>query len=86
MRHLVCGGLISTVALGLLVTVSPPAAADDTSPSLPATMTLKDAIEVFRTHGLDLLIAEANIQSAEGDVTAAGASRRLFCVINPQPF
>jgi cobalt-zinc-cadmium efflux system outer membrane protein len=36
-------------------------------------MTLKDALEVFRAHGLDLLIAEANIQSAEGDVTAADA-------------
>jgi cobalt-zinc-cadmium efflux system outer membrane protein len=40
---------------------------------LPATVTLAQALDIFRAKGLDLLIAEAGIQSAEGDLRAAGA-------------
>ncbi len=47
--------------------VIPPAAA------VPPTLTLNDALRLFRAHGLDLLIAEAGVRSAEGAVTAAGA-------------
>ncbi len=43
------------------------------SPTLPAHLTLDDAIRILRERGLDLLIADAAIASAEGDVTAAGA-------------
>lgn len=40
---------------------------------LPPLLTLDDALRVFRQRGLDLLIAEAAVQSAEGDVRVAGA-------------
>jgi cobalt-zinc-cadmium efflux system outer membrane protein len=45
-----------------------PAATD-----LPATLSLEEALAIFRAHGLDLLIAEAAVKSAEGDVGSAGA-------------
>jgi cobalt-zinc-cadmium efflux system outer membrane protein len=41
---------------------------------LPQTLTLDDALRIFRTRGLDLLIAEAAVRSVEGQVKAAGAS------------
>ncbi len=47
--------------------VIPPAA------ELPASLTLEDALRVFRAHGLDLLIAEAGVRNAEGGVQVAGA-------------
>ncbi len=50
-----------------------PARADDSAPQLPAKMSLAQALARFHEHGLDLLIAEATIESAEGDVTAANA-------------
>jgi cobalt-zinc-cadmium efflux system outer membrane protein len=40
---------------------------------LPARLTLDEALRIFREHGLDLIIAEAAVDSAEGDVTSAGA-------------
>jgi cobalt-zinc-cadmium efflux system outer membrane protein len=40
---------------------------------LPAVLSLADAIRIFRARGLDLLIAEAAVRSAEGDVDVAGA-------------
>jgi outer membrane protein, heavy metal efflux system len=42
-------------------------------PAIPAALTLAEAIALFRAHGLDLLIAEAAAQGAEGDAIAAGA-------------
>lgn len=42
-------------------------------PAIPATLTLAEAVALFRAHGLDLLIAEAAAQGAEGDAIAAGA-------------
>ncbi len=42
-------------------------------PALPTVVTLDKALDVFRAHGFDLLIAEAAVMSAEGDVKAAGA-------------
>jgi cobalt-zinc-cadmium efflux system outer membrane protein len=42
-------------------------------PAIPVHLTLRDAVNIFRTHGLDLLIAEANAEAAAGDVTAANA-------------
>src|SRR5262249_32761654 len=41
---------------------------------LPPGLTLDDALRLFRTRGLDVLIAEASIRSAEGAVSVAGAS------------
>ena len=45
--------------------------------SLPANLSLEDAMRIFRSKGLDLLIADANIRGAEGAERAAGA------VLNP---
>src|SRR5262249_51967628 len=45
-----------------------PAATD-----LPQSLSLDDALRSFRTRGLDLLISDANVRSAEGAVDAAGA-------------
>ena len=40
---------------------------------IPATLTMDEALRIFRARGLDLLIAEAAVYSAEGDVRIAGA-------------
>jgi cobalt-zinc-cadmium efflux system outer membrane protein len=48
---------------------APPEAA----PQLPSVLTLKDALEIFRRRGLDLIVAEANVKSAQGDLIIAGA-------------
>jgi len=40
---------------------------------LPQVLSMTEALRIFRTRGLDLLIAEAAVRSAEGDVTVAGA-------------
>ena len=42
-------------------------------PVIPATLTLGEAVALFRAHGLDLLIAEATAESAAGDALVAGA-------------
>jgi cobalt-zinc-cadmium efflux system outer membrane protein len=42
-------------------------------PVLPSRLTLEDALRIFRQHGLDLIIAEAAVESANGDVGVAGA-------------
>ncbi|MGO8969371.1 MAG: TolC family protein [Myxococcaceae bacterium] len=41
--------------------------------ALPSVLTLADAMALFRRQGLDVLIAEAAVEGAEGDVQAAGA-------------
>jgi cobalt-zinc-cadmium efflux system outer membrane protein len=46
---------------------SPPA------PTLPATLTLASAVEIFRARGYDLLVAQASVDQAEGTLTAQGA-------------
>jgi cobalt-zinc-cadmium efflux system outer membrane protein len=40
---------------------------------MPAVLTLHEAFDLYRKYGLDLLIAEASVQSAEGDLTIAGS-------------
>jgi outer membrane protein, heavy metal efflux system len=42
-------------------------------PDLPQSLTLNDALGIFRARGLDLLIADAAVKTAEGSVTIAGA-------------
>jgi cobalt-zinc-cadmium efflux system outer membrane protein len=39
--------------------------------TLPKQLSLDEALRIFRTHGLDLMIADASIMSAEGDVQTA---------------
>jgi cobalt-zinc-cadmium efflux system outer membrane protein len=41
--------------------------------TLPAQLSLDDALRIFRERGLDLIIAEAAVASADGDLRAAGA-------------
>jgi cobalt-zinc-cadmium efflux system outer membrane protein len=43
------------------------------APRLPAKLTLNDSLRILRERGLDLLIAEAAVSSAEGDLRIAGA-------------
>jgi outer membrane protein, heavy metal efflux system len=43
------------------------------STELPQSLSLDDAMHIFRTRGIELLIAEANVRSAEGAVNIAGA-------------
>ncbi len=64
LRALILVALAASVALAAEL---PP------EPALPATLTLRDALTIFRTHGLDLLIAEATAEGAAGDVMAANA-------------
>ncbi len=47
------------------------AAGDD---ALPAQLTLPEALRLFRVRGFDLLLADAQVASAQGDVAVAGAS------------
>ncbi len=46
--------------------------------ALPSVVTMEDALRIFRERGFDLLIAEAQIAAAQGDVAAARA------IPNPQ--
>ncbi|HEY1956262.1 MAG TPA: TolC family protein [Polyangiaceae bacterium] len=62
--------------LALVVLAATPAAADDVIPGateLPQTLTLDEALRIFKTTGLDLLIADANVRNAEGALRIAGA-------------
>jgi cobalt-zinc-cadmium efflux system outer membrane protein len=61
------------VAVTLGLTTAPASAELPPEPAIPATLTLAEAVALFRAHGLDLLIAEAAAQGAEGDALAAGA-------------
>lgn len=42
-------------------------------PAIPAHLSLAEAMRIFRAQGLDLLIAEAQVQSAAGEAKAAAA-------------
>jgi cobalt-zinc-cadmium efflux system outer membrane protein len=71
------------VVMGLIAS---PARAEDAGPPLPAKLTLRQALDIFRAHGLDLLIAEAAVQGAEGDVTAAGAIPNPSLAVSYGPY
>ncbi len=63
-------------AIGLLaVAIATPALAalEPPPPEIPARLALEDALRILRQRGLDLLVAEAAVASAEGDVRIAGA-------------
>jgi len=62
------------LTLAVLMAQTPPATADSASlgePDLPSPLSLDQAERIFLAHGLDLLIAEAQIAGAEGDLRAA---------------
>jgi cobalt-zinc-cadmium efflux system outer membrane protein len=65
----------------LVVLIARPALARPVVPQptqVPRTLSLDAALELLRTHGLDLLIADASTENTEGQVLASGA------VPNPQ--
>jgi len=60
----------STAAAGVARAEGPVPA----SAVLPQSLSLDDALRMFKTTGLELLIADANVKSAEGQVLVNGAS------------
>ena len=65
---------LRVLLLASLIALGPRAArGDDQPPPLPETLTLDEAVRLARTRGLDLLIAESAVESARGDLRAAGA-------------
>jgi cobalt-zinc-cadmium efflux system outer membrane protein len=68
--------LAAPLALAATLALEPralPSPAAPAPPAIPAHLTLDDALRLFREKGLDLIISEAGVASAEGDVAAAGA-------------
>jgi cobalt-zinc-cadmium efflux system outer membrane protein len=66
--------LAAPILIAIVIAVAPrPAASAPPPPPLPARMTQDQALEIFRRYGLDLIIAEAAVEGAEGDLKAAGA-------------
>ena len=68
----------TTITLGFLaacLALAGPAAADGIPAvvELPPQLTLDQSVQILRSKSLDLLISEANVHSAEGDVGIAGA-------------
>jgi len=49
------------------------ATADAQNAQIPAELSLETALRIFRERGFDLIIAEAAVESATGDVRVAGA-------------
>ena len=66
-------GVIAAVAALGSDALLPAANAEPPSPALPAQLSLDQALAIFRAHGLDLLIADAAVADAEGEVKVAGA-------------
>ncbi|GAC1352791.1 MAG: TolC family protein [Polyangiales bacterium] len=52
--------------------------AQRSEPTIPKSLTLDEALRIFHERGFDLLVAEANVTSVEGDVRIASA------IANPQ--
>jgi cobalt-zinc-cadmium efflux system outer membrane protein len=61
------------VAAGCLVSGMARAQSVPPATELPSTVTMDEALHIFRTRGLDLLMAEAAVRSAEGATRIAGA-------------
>ena len=70
-----CDAPVERLALlALLLSAAPAAASGLPSPvQLPAELTLSDAVSLYRSSGLDLLLAEAAVDSAAADVRSAQA-------------
>lgn len=69
-------GAAESLATKLTLEQAGQANPDDVVPppiELPQTLSLDDAILIFRKRGLDLLIAEANVRNVEGTVKIASA-------------
>jgi len=57
---------VSALAIAVLLAAAP-------EPSLPAVLTLPDALRLFRERSFDLLLADAQLAAARGDRAVAGA-------------
>ena len=69
------GALLLAIALPCYGAERPPAAHDPAPPAseIPAHLSLADALRIFRERGFDLLLADAAVAGAEGDLTIAKA-------------
>src|ERR1700690_3598710 len=73
MRRLQLVLLLWTTTLLVVTTPTREARAEIAEVVIPPVISLDEALALFRKHGFDLIIADAQIESARGDVTAAGA-------------
>jgi outer membrane protein, heavy metal efflux system len=64
---------VTPILLALLLSAGSGAGEADSEPEVPSPLSLEQAEEIFLAHGLDLLIAEAAVEGAEGDKEAVGA-------------
>jgi cobalt-zinc-cadmium efflux system outer membrane protein len=62
--------LLSIILAAAAADPAAPAAAE---PALPPLLGLRQALEIFDRRGFDLLVAEASVKSAEGDLAIASA-------------
>ena len=66
--------LTAALLVLMAIAVATPAVAESTeAPALPPVLRLDDALRLLRERGFDVLVAEAAVEGAEGDVSAAGA-------------
>ncbi len=71
-RTAACWAVLTVAATGF---AEPGTDASDVAPTLPPVLTQSQALEIFRVRGFDLLVAEATVKSAEGDlIIAAGVA------------
>ena len=64
---------LAVVALARSAVGQTAAGSSEAAPTLPKVLTESQALDIFRHRGFDLLVAEANVKSAEGDLLIAGA-------------
>ena len=57
----------------MILPLSPPAIQAPLPPDLPARLTLEEALDRFRHKGFDLLIADAAVRQAQGELQSSGA-------------
>jgi cobalt-zinc-cadmium efflux system outer membrane protein len=72
MRRAGCVRAASALFLLVVSATRAAQAQEPASPQLPAQLSLEDALRYFRKYGLDLIIAEAAVTSAQGDLRVAG--------------
>ena len=72
MRPVFAFVVAALATLPVLADAPPPVAESDAQ--LPAQLTLGEALHIFRARGFDLLLADAQVASANGDLRAARAS------------
>ena len=64
---------LRVLALSLTLALAAAASAQPDAPVLPENVSMNEALKIFRQRGLELLIADAAVTNAEGDLKMAGA-------------